>query len=67
MTSQLTVLDFVGGYAASKVDRVVELAEKLDGVAEEASGETVDHIRTARNHCLEYVEEDGGDEQPRTE
>ncbi|WP_254611791.1 DUF7553 family protein [Haloterrigena gelatinilytica] len=50
-----------------KVDRIVEVAEKLDGLAEEASGETVDHILSARNHCLEYVEEGGGDEQPRTE
>ena len=48
-----------------KVDRIVELAEKLDGLTEEASGETVDHIRKARDHCLEYVDEGGGDEQPR--
>ena len=50
-----------------KVDRIVEIAEKLDGLAEEASGETVDHVLAARNHCLEYVEEGGGDEQPRDE
>lgn len=40
-----------------KVDRIVEVAEKLDGLAEEASGETVDHLLAARNHSLEYVEE----------
>lgn len=40
-----------------KLDRIVEVAEKLDGLAEEASGETVDHILAARNHSLEYVEE----------
>ena len=50
-----------------KADRIEELAEKLDGLADEASGETVEYIRTARNHCLEYLEEGGGDTQPRSE
>ena len=49
-----------------KADRIAEIAEKLDGLAEEASGETVDHILDARTHCLEYLEESGGNEQPRT-
>ncbi|SDQ38004.1 DUF7553 family protein [Natronobacterium texcoconense] len=40
-----------------KDDRIVEIAEKLDGLAEEASGETADHVSTARNHCIQYVEE----------
>lgn len=48
-----------------KADRIAEVAEKLDGLAKEASGETGDHILRARNHCLEYLEEGGGDEQPR--
>ncbi|WP_247002481.1 DUF7553 family protein [Halosolutus gelatinilyticus] len=48
-----------------KVDRIAEVAEKLDGLTEEASGETVKHIRIARDHCREYLAEGGGDEQPR--
>ena len=44
-----------------KADRIEELAEKLDGLADEASGETVDHIETARDHCISYLAEDGGD------
>lgn len=44
-----------------KPDRIAEIAEKLDGLAGEASGETIDHIRVARNHCLEYLEEDADD------
>lgn len=50
-----------------KRDRIAELAEKLDGLADEASGETTDHVLAARDHCLEYLEEGGGDEQPRSE
>lgn len=50
-----------------KRDRIAELAEKLDGLAGEASGETRDQILAARDHCLEYLEEGGGDEQPRSE
>ena len=49
-----------------KADRIAEVAEKLDGLAAEASGETVDHVLRARNHCLEYLD-DGGDERPRDE
>lgn len=58
-----------GGQAQSdggpKRDRIAEIAKKLDGLAEEASGETVDHVLTARDHCLEYLEEGGGETQPR--
>ncbi|WP_436345400.1 DUF7553 family protein [Natronorubrum sp. FCH18a] len=46
-----------------KADRIAEVAEKLDGLAGEASGETVDHVLAARDHCLEYIEEGGGDER----
>ncbi|MDQ2050622.1 hypothetical protein RBH26_08990 [Natronolimnohabitans sp. A-GB9] len=48
-----------------KVDRIAEVAEKLDGLADEASGETTDHVRTARDHCLEYVAESDDDERSR--
>ena len=34
---------------APKRDRIAEIAEKLDGLAAEASGETVDHVLTARD------------------
>ena len=44
-----------------KVDRIEEIAEKLDGLAAEASGETTDHILVARDHCLEYLAEGGGE------
>lgn len=40
-----------------KPDRIAEIAEKLDGLADEATGETADHVRIARDHCLEYVDE----------
>ncbi|WP_049927034.1 DUF7553 family protein [Halopiger goleimassiliensis] len=43
-----------------KADRIEQLAEKLDGLADEASGETVDHIEAARDHCIAYLAE-GGD------
>lgn len=42
-----------------KADRIAEIAAKLEGLAEEASGETVDHLLAARRHCLEYLEERG--------
>ncbi|QLK27832.2 hypothetical protein HYG81_08185 [Natrinema zhouii] len=45
-----------------KADRIAEVAEKLEGLADEASGETVDHVLAARNHCLEYLEESSGAE-----
>ena len=44
-----------------KDDRIMELAEKLDGLAEEASGQTVEHIENARDHCLAYLAEGGGE------
>ncbi|WP_408957043.1 hypothetical protein [Natrinema sp. 74] len=44
-----------------KADRIAELADKLDGLADEASGETTDYVLDARNHCLEYLEEGGGE------
>ncbi|MGQ3411329.1 DUF7553 family protein [Natrinema sp. LN54] len=44
-----------------KADRIAEIAEKLEGLAKEASGETVDHILAARRHCLEYLEAGGGE------
>ncbi|APW96280.1 hypothetical protein CHINAEXTREME_00225 [Halobiforma lacisalsi AJ5] len=40
-----------------KDDRIAEIAEKLDGLATEASGETAEHILVARDRCLEYLEE----------
>lgn len=46
-----------------KDDRIAELATKLDELAGEASGETVDHIRVARDHCVAYLEEEADDEQ----
>ncbi|MXV61699.1 hypothetical protein GS429_06395 [Natronorubrum sp. JWXQ-INN-674] len=48
-----------------KIDRIAEITEKLDGLAQKASGETADYILAARNHCLEYLEERDGDEQSR--
>ncbi|SEW14947.1 DUF7553 family protein [Natrinema salifodinae] len=50
-----------------KRDRIAEVAEKLDGLADQATGETRDHILTAREHCRAYLAEGGGDEQPRNE
>lgn len=50
-----------------KADRIAEIAAKLEGLAEEASGETVDHLLAARRHCLEYLEERGVDEASRDE
>ncbi|SFB73363.1 hypothetical protein SAMN05444422_101570 [Halobiforma haloterrestris] len=40
-----------------KDERIAEIAEKLDGLAAEASGETTEHIRIARDRCLEYIDE----------
>ncbi|WP_255681833.1 hypothetical protein [Natrinema sp. SYSU A 869] len=40
-----------------KADRIAEVAEKLEGLADEVSGETAEHILAARTHCLEYLEE----------
>lgn len=37
-----------------KVDRIAELLEKLEGLSEEASGETTRRIDRARDHCLAY-------------
>lgn len=44
-----------------KADRIEELAEKLDGLANEATGETTAHVAIARDHCLAYLAEGGGD------
>lgn len=53
--------DLTRGEAEPKTDRIEELAEKLDGLAAEASGETTEHVLAARDHCLEYLEEGGGE------
>ncbi|GAB3672143.1 DUF7553 family protein [Halopiger thermotolerans] len=53
--------DLTEGDAPPKDDRIAEVAAKLDGLAAEASGETTEHILTAREHCLAYLEEDDED------
>ena len=44
-----------------KADRIDELAEKLEGLAVETSGETADHVRYARDHCRAFLAEGGGE------
>lgn len=41
--------------ARAKPDRIAELAEKLDGLTEETSGEVRDRIRRSRDHLREYL------------
>ncbi|MFC6766734.1 hypothetical protein [Natrinema soli] len=40
-----------------KADRIAEVAEKLEGVADGTSGETVDHVLAASDHFLEQLRE----------
>ncbi|RKD95597.1 DUF7553 family protein [Halopiger aswanensis] len=59
--------DLTAGDDPPKADRIEEIAEKLDGLAAEADGKTTEHILAARDHCLAFLEEGGGEGQADSE
>lgn len=53
------------GESPPKDDRIAEVAEKLEGLAEQASGEPADRLRRARDHLLRYLDRSDGSNSSR--